>query len=58
MRRFGIEPASAIEQAQKGQRTGLRLVVTATQIEGEYTGVDKEGNVTHNVDSFETPVGG
>ena len=34
----------------------LRLVVTPSQIEGQYTGVDKEGNVTPQVDTFSTPV--
>jgi hypothetical protein len=52
-----VKPDCVLDQFDATQWGFLRLVVTATQIEGEYTGVDKEGNVTHNVDSFKTPVG-
>ncbi len=35
----------------------LRLSITPSGINGVYTGVDREGNVTPNVDTFEIPIG-
>lgn len=47
-----------LEQFDATQWGFLRLTVTASQIEGVYTGVDKEGNVTPNVDTFTAPIAG
>jgi hypothetical protein len=52
-----VKPDCVLEQFDATQWGFMRLLVTATQIQGEYIGVDKDGNVTPNVDTFSTPVG-
>ena len=52
-----VEPGLVLEQFDATQWGFLRLTVTPSSIAGEYVGVDKEGNVTPNVDSFTVPVG-
>jgi acid phosphatase type 7 len=45
-----------LSQFDASQWGFLRLGVTASQIAGEYTGVDREGNVSTGVDAFATPI--
>ncbi len=51
-----VTPDCVLTQFDATQWGYLRLVVTASQIEGEYTGVDKAGNITPHVDTFKTPI--
>lgn len=55
----GLEaaPSVTLEAFDATQWGFLRLTVTPTSIAGEYVGVDREGNVTPNVDTFTVPVG-
>jgi hypothetical protein len=54
----GLRVASdcVLEQFDASQWGFLRLTVTASQIDGEYVGVDKAGNVTAGVDTFSVPI--
>lgn len=47
-----VKPDCVLEQFEAKQWGFLRLAVTASQITGEYTGVDKLGKVTPSVDAF------
>jgi hypothetical protein len=51
-----VKPDCVLEQFEAKQWGFLRLAVTASQIAGEYTGVDKTGKVTPSVDAFSVPV--
>jgi calcineurin-like phosphoesterase family protein len=50
----GLEaaPGVTLNEFDATQWGFLRLTVTTSEIAGEYVGVDREGNVTPNVDSF------
>lgn len=54
----GLEAAQGVtlEAFDATQWGFLRLTVTASSIAGQYVGVDREGNVTPNVDSFSIPI--
>ncbi len=47
-----VKPDCVLDQFEAKQWGFLRLAVTATQITGEYTGVDRTGKVTPSVDAF------
>lgn len=51
-----VKPDCVLTQFDATQWGFLRLIVTASQIEGEYVGVDKEGNITPHVNTFKTPI--
>jgi acid phosphatase type 7 len=53
-----VRPDCVLEQFDAKQWGFLRLTVSASQIQGEYTGVDKTGNVTPGVDRFSFPIAG
>jgi hypothetical protein len=50
-------PDTTLEAFDDSQFGFLRLTVAASEIAGEYIGVDKEGTVTANVDNFAVPIG-
>jgi hypothetical protein len=54
----GLEAASGVtlEAFDATQWGFLRLTITATKITGEYVGVNRDGSVTPNVDSFSVPI--
>jgi acid phosphatase type 7 len=52
-----VDPGVTLEAFDATQWGFLRLSITTTAIEGEYVGVDREGNVTSNVDGFSVRVG-
>jgi hypothetical protein len=52
-----VTPDCVLEQFDATQWGFLRLTITTSQIQGEYVGVDKEGNVTPKVDTFSISVG-
>jgi 3',5'-cyclic AMP phosphodiesterase CpdA len=53
-----VTPDCVLDQFEAKQWGFLRLAVTASQITGEYTGVDKLGKVTPSVDAFTVPLAG
>jgi hypothetical protein len=53
-----VKPDCVLEQFEAKQWGFLRLAVTASQITGEYTGVDRTGKVTPSMDAFSVPIAG
>ncbi len=51
-----VTPDCALEKFDATQWGFLRLTVTASQIDGEYIGVNKAGKVTPGVNTFSVPI--